>query len=51
VVRSVKNNDPAFYPRAAGIGKLELAARDDGRRSWKPELARTNQRSTKTLRA
>jgi hypothetical protein len=51
VVRSVKNNDPAFHPRAAGIGKLELAAGDDGRRSWKPELARIDRRSTKTLQA
>ena len=51
VVLSVKNNDPAFHPRAAaGIGKLELAARDDGRRGWEPELARMRSRIPRLCR-
>ena len=43
----VKNNDPALHPRPAGIGKLEVAAGDDGRRGWKPELARMRRRKTR----
>ena len=50
VVLSVKNNDPAFHPRPAGIGKLELAARDDGRRGWEPELARMRSRLPRLCR-
>jgi len=47
----VKNNDPALHPWPAGIGKLEVAAGDDGRRGWKPEVARMRRRKTKTLQA
>lgn len=56
VVLSVKKNDPAFHPHAAGIGELELAACSlqlemTGVAAGSLEFARMKRRDTKTLQA